>query len=374
MSRILFDGRSLQSPPPRGGVGVVAEQLLQHLLAGDTANEYLLFVNGMGNFAGHLPVLTAPHARWMRTYWPNKCWNAAARCGLPVLRPPEVDVVFLPNLNFLPPLHRCTKLVVMVHDLSFVHFPDCFTPKQRLWHHAIRPRTLLQRANAIVAVSHTTARDIVDTYGIPTSRVHVIPPGITHCAPTESPHALRSRYALPVKFILTLSAWEPRKNLDGLIAAFEQCATHPELQDTHLIIAGIPGSATRTIRRLADHSAMRNRIRFLSAIPDHEKHALYALATCFAYPSIWEGFGIPPLEAMAAGTPVVASTGGSLPEILGNAALLVDPLDPGAIARAIVHACTDHHLRAEIIAQGRARAQRYSWITAAQQLHHLLIA
>ncbi|MBI4433575.1 glycosyltransferase family 4 protein [Candidatus Uhrbacteria bacterium] len=373
MSRIFIDCRCLQSPPPRGGVGVVAEQLTRHLLAIDRTNEYLLFANGLGNTARHLPPFEAPNARWHITHWPNKVWNGVA-CGPRQLpRLPDADVVFLPNLNFLPPLHPRTRFVVMVHDLSFAHFPECFTPKQRLWHRCIRPAQLLARAHAIVAVSHTTAHDIVDTYGILEQRIHVISPGLTP-APVSATHPIDERYRLPSRFLLTLSAGEPRKNIDGCIAAFARAATIPELRNLHLVIAGIAGSATRALRRIIAHSPVRNRIHCIGPIPESEKHALYAHAECFVYPSIWEGFGIPPLEAMMAGTPVVSSTGGALPEILGDAALLVDPLDPGAIARAIIRACTNPTLRSTLITRGHHRASRFRWEDAATRLHHLLTA
>ncbi len=166
-----------------------------------------------------------------------------------------------------------------------------------------------------------------------------------------------------VCFILTLSSIEPRKNIDGLIAAFERL-TAP----MHLVIAGIPGSASRAIHRQIARSPARARIHLLGPIPEDEKRALLALSSCFVYPSLWEGFGFPPLEAMAVGVPVVASTGGALPEVLGNAALLIDPLDPSAIADAITRVHTDAALRADLRARGHARAAQFRWDTAARQV------
>jgi glycosyltransferase involved in cell wall biosynthesis len=292
---------------------------------------------------------------------------------------PPTDLVFLPNLNFLPPLPKHTRLVVTVHDLSFEHFPDCFTWKQRLWHRAIRPRALLARADAIIAVSKTTKRDLMETYGIPDSRIHVVYPGIevdggrwtVDDGRDQKLSTINCQLSTP--YILSLSELSPRKNLDGLITAFGQLSTvHSPLSTLHLVIAGNHGSAERALRRQIARSPVRDHIHLIGPVTEDEKHALLARAACFVYPSLWEGFGFPPLEACERGVPVVASTGGALPEVLGDAALLVDPLDPAAIAEGIARVLTDDTLRIDFITRGRARAARYRWEEAAERTHALL--
>jgi glycosyltransferase involved in cell wall biosynthesis len=368
--RICIDLRCLQTPPPRGGVGVYAEHLVRALLARDHANEYLLFANGVMNPARHLPTFDAPNTRKVVGHWPNKFWKIASPLPYSPCRIPRADTVFLPNLNCLPPLPPQTRLVVTVHDLSFEHFPDLFTVKQRLYHRMIRPCALLARANAIIAVSETTKRDAVETYGIPEERIHVVYPGLGRNEELRMENGelsiAKRRYVLPECFILTLSELSPRKNIDGLIAAFEY------LPSPSLVLAGVHGSAERALRRQIARSRARDRIHLLGPVSETEKRTLVARARCFAYPSIWEGFGFPPLDAMAAGVPVVASTGGSLPEVLGDAALLVDPLDPRAIADALLRACSDTPLRTTLIQRGHARAAAFDWNRTAATVHTLL--
>ncbi|MDO8599279.1 MAG: glycosyltransferase family 1 protein, partial [bacterium] len=375
--RILIDARCLQSPSPRSGVGVYAERIIRELIDGNQESrirnsgiEWIVFANGFVNPRPHLPRFDAPNVRWTIGRIPNTLWNLKTMFQIPDSRFQIPDVVFLPNLNFLPPLPTHTRLIVTVHDLSFEHFTDCFTWKQRVWHRMIRPRALLTRADTIIAMSETTQRDLVETYGIPEKKIRVVYPGIEGSGvSTQLQGVLRQRYQLPAQFILTLSAIEPRKNIDGLIAAFELLPTTiSPLHGLHLVIAGIPGSASRAIHRQIARSPARDRIHLLGAIPEHEKRALLALASCFVYPSLWEGFGFPPLEAMAVGVPVVASTGGALPEVLGNAALLVDPLDPNAIADAITRIHTDATLHADLRARGHARAAQFRWDTTAHQV------
>ncbi|MBI4449743.1 glycosyltransferase family 4 protein, partial [Candidatus Uhrbacteria bacterium] len=280
-------------------------------------------------------------------------------------------------LNFIPRLPARTKLIVTVHDLSFEHFPDCFTWKQRLWHRMIRPRALLQRADAVIAVSETTKRDIVETYGISEEKVHVVRPGIgreSSVVSREHIDRTTSRYNIPASYILSVSELSPRKNLDGLISAFELLTPHASrlTPPISLVIAGIPGGATPAIRRQIAHSPVRDRIHLIGPVDDNEKRALLARAACFVYPSLWEGFGFPALEAMMEGCPVVSSTGGSLPEILGDAALLVDPLDPAAIADAIRRVFTDDAFRQDLITRGRARAAQFQWQHAADRTLDIL--
>lgn len=387
--RILIDLRCLQGPPPRGGVGVLTEGMIRSLLAADHVNEYLLFANGLMDPRRHLPTFDAPNVRWIIRRIPNKLLNGVWSLGLHMWRFPRVDAFLVPNPNFLPKLPPNIPLVLVVHDLSFEHFRDCFTPKQRLLYRLMRPRELLHRADAIVAVSETTKRDVVETYGIPEAKVHVVYPGVEHSnatnADSNAPNAgvpeyskhsdgIRSIRMFPGPFILSISELSPRKNLDGLIAAFELLTTHDSrlTPPPRLIIAGNHGSAEHVLRRQIARSPARDRIHLIGPVSENEKHALLARASCFVYPSLWEGFGFPPLEAMAAGVPVVASTGGALPEVLGDCSLLVDPLDPAAIADAIHRVLTDDALRNDLIARGHQRATQFRWDHAADQVHNIL--
>ncbi|MBI4434290.1 glycosyltransferase family 4 protein, partial [Candidatus Uhrbacteria bacterium] len=296
--RILIDCRCLQKPAPRSGVGVLTEGMLRALLAADSTNEYFLFANGFVDPRRYLPTFGAPNVRWIIRRIPNKILNGAWSLGLHAWRFPKVDILLVPNPNFLPTLPRDIPLVLVVHDLSFEHFRDCFTPKQRLLYRLMHPRKLLHRADAIIAVSETTKRDVMETYGIPEEKVHVVYPGIEHPNLRMDPNApngeefvafgsgIRSIRMFPDPYILTLSAIEPRKNIDGLIAAFERLTPlhlYTSTPPLHLIIAGIPGSATPAIRRQIARSPARDRIHLLGPVSESEKHALLARASCFVY-------------------------------------------------------------------------------------------
>jgi glycosyltransferase involved in cell wall biosynthesis len=233
----------------------------------------------------------------------------------------------------------------------------------------VRPRKLLHQSDAIITVSKTTARDCMETFNVPPSRIHAVTPGVLPPPPLHRRFidgTLR-KFRIPHRYILALSAMDRRKNLDGLIAAVAQLR-HP----TALVIAGIPGSTQRALARHIRRSPARNRIHCIGTVSENEKHALLERATCFAYPSHWEGFGFPPLEAFSHGTPVVASAQGALPEILSTNALLVDPLDPTAIARALDRVLNETAVARRLSSSGRTHVDRYQWVGAAKQVRDLI--
>ncbi|MFH1430195.1 MAG: glycosyltransferase family 1 protein [Candidatus Uhrbacteria bacterium] len=372
--RILIDLRCLQAPPPRGGVARYAEGLTRTLLATDTVNDYTLFANGSIRPKVNLPVFDAPNAHWHIGRLPNKVLKGAHMLGIPTPRI-DVDVALLTNLDYVPFISHNTRCIVAVHDLSFEHFPEFFSLRQRAWHRVLRPRQLLNRADTILAVSRTTKRDVMETYCIPDEKIHVLYPGLAipeskTTNANQCPMSGANNHTIlgaDTPYILALSELSPRKNIDGIVAAFAQLPAR-----YHLVIAGIRGSASPHLQQLVHRSPAHDRIHCVGTVSENEKRALLEHARCFAYPSFWEGFGFPPLDAMAAGVPVVASTSGSLPEILDDAALLVDPLDPNAIARALTIALEDHQTRMTYITRGRARAAEFTWATTVAQLQTIL--
>ncbi len=257
--------------------------------------------------------------------------------------------------NFVAPPARA-PVVVTVHDVTFIRFPELCTPD------TLRYPRLLERAIQRGAVVHTPSEFVADEirefFSIPPDRVVPIHPGIPDVITGD--RVAGARAAGGDRYVLALGTIEPRKNLPTLIEAFDRVARHDE--DLRLVLAGPPGWDTERVAAAIGRARAADRIVALGFVADQRRGDLLAGAAVFAYPSLYEGFGFPPLEAMRAGVPVVASTAGSLPEILGDAAHLIAPTDVEALAAAIKdYANPDHPARADAIARGLERVGRYRW-------------
>jgi glycosyltransferase involved in cell wall biosynthesis len=272
-----------------------------------------------------------------------------------------VDLLFVPS--HVLPLGYAGKSVVTVHDLGYLHEPDAHTRSSRM-QLDLTTRWNARQASHIVAISHATRDDLIKRYGADPDRVTVIHHGIDAGFSPVHPEVLeqfRQRRQLPERFILYLGTVQPRKNLQRLISAFEQIALDDT--DVELIIAGKTGWKSGPIVTRATVSGMSGRIRFEGHVPDEELPALYSAASVVALPSLYEGFGLPVLEAMACGTPVVMSNRGALPEIAGADAQIVDPLDVDSITATIRSALdvSDDADRRESRIQ---HARQFTWETA----------
>jgi len=363
--RIAVDIRPLLEKN-RAGVSLYTLNLLQEL-AKNGAHEYALFCNSSrGNFPVDVPRGSTVSNHFSR--YPNRLLNASfAFLHWPRLETltAGADLVYLPNLNFVA---TGRPLVTTVHDLSFIRYPEYFSAKQRLWHRAINAERMIRRSSAVVAVSEHTKDDIMELYDLPAERIHVVSPAVGpeyFCRPPHEQTAVREKYNLPTKFILFLGMLEPRKNVTGLIEAFNQLD-----DDTDLVIAGSPGWKFRQIFAAADRSPKRKRIKFIGYVDETDKPALYSSAWAFAYPSHYEGFGMPVLEAMACGTPVVASHTSSLGEMVADAGLLVNPGKPDEIAFAL-QSLQDQRLHDRLHQSGIWRAQQFTWQKSARALENI---
>ncbi|MBI4457640.1 glycosyltransferase family 4 protein [Candidatus Uhrbacteria bacterium] len=259
--------------------------------------------------------------------------------------------------------------MLTVHDLSFIRYPDFFSPKQRLWHTAVRPAMLLRKAAAVAAVSEHTKADLIEMFGLPPERISVVTPAASSAfvpASAEAMADIRRQYRLERPFFLYLGVIEPRKNISGMIAAFDKIGV-----DADLVIAGARGWLCDDVYAQAESSKKRDRIRFLGPVPEEHKAALLSAALALVYPSYYEGFGMPPLEAMACGTPVIAGHGSSMGEVVGDAGLLVDPHDLSEIADAMDAVSADGRLAADFRARGLLRAKKFSWEKSAESLEKL---
>lgn len=370
---IGIDVRPLLDDKPTG-----VSDVLTNLLSSFAAfphHEFVLFANSRGR-TPKLPPLPQERFRLEQFRIPNTLLNASlAMVGEPRIdallerRGARPDVMLLPNINFWNVTPR-VPYALIVHDLSFAVASDFFRPKDRLWHRAVRPRRLIERAAAVIAVSEHTKQDLIQLYGIPAERITVAHPATgPEFAERPAPARLaeiKMRHRLPDRFLLFLGTLEERKNIRGLLRAFE--LSEPEKHDLHLILAGKLGHGARSFLRALAKSPVKNRVRILGFVPAEDRPALYALARCFLYPSFYEGFGLPALEAMSMGTPVIAANATSLPEVIGNAGLLINPYNPQEIADAISAILSDPYLAHKLSESRAVRARMFSWARSARRV------
>lgn len=280
-----------------------------------------------------------------------------------------------PSLLWVPahviPVNHPSSIVT-VHDLGYLHHPEGHTAGQRrMLDRATRWSTRI--ADRIIAISETTKRDLVDYYHVPESRIVVIPHGASEdFRPLSDAEAeqVRQRYGLIEPFVLAVGTIQPRKNYDGLARAMTLVARAG--LPHHLVIAGRPGWLADDVRRRIAESGANDRIRFLDYVPADDLPALYGASDVVAFPSWYEGFGLPAVEAMRCGVPVVVSNRGALPEVVGDAALIVEPADEKALAGAIINVASDAALRRNLVARGLARGHEYSWRASAERTLALL--
>lgn len=300
-------------------------------------------------------------ARWTARLW------LRLRLPLPAeLVTGRVDLLLAPD--FVAPPTAWARTIVTIHDLSYLAVPQYADPGLRRYLSGAVPRSL-RRAAHVVAVSETTRREAIERLGLTPDRVSVVYNGVDPAfrpLPPATVDEVRRRLALPERFILTLGTLEPRKNHLGLIQAFAQLQeSEPAVS---LLVAGRRGWLDEPIFRAVEELGLQASVRFLGGVDDADLPALLNAAAVVAYPSFYEGFGLPPLEAMACGTPVVTSTGGALPEVCGEAALLVDPADTAGLADAIGRALMDRALRTTLRERGLRRAAGFTWANTAAGL------
>lgn len=351
------------------GIGRYTRELVAALARIDHENEYRLFCAGGepepgAQWPANFSVLTSRiPARWLTAGW--------HKIGLPVTAERlagDCDIFHSPDFT-LPPL-RAARGVVTIHDLSFLRLPEHADPGLREHLQRAVPRAVA-RAQRVLADSENTQRDLVELLGVPAEKVSVVPAGIEArfrpIRDTVRLNDVRVRYKLPQWFILFVGTIEPRKNLSRLISAYGQLRRQTGLPHA-LVIAGKPGWLYQDIYDRVTLEGLSDYVYFPGFIADDDLPAVYTLADLMAFPSLYEGFGLPPLEAMACGTPVVSSNNSSLPEALGAAALLVDAEDVDALADAMARVLGHANLRVRLADLGRAQAARFTWQNAAQKL------
>jgi glycosyltransferase involved in cell wall biosynthesis len=291
-----------------------------------------------------------------------------------LVRPLGLDVFHVPHRAV--PYFMPGPYVATVHDLDKILFRQAYGSNLRaeVLFHVLRHG--LRRASRIIAVSQATKRDLISMLGIQPAQIEVIHNAIdvefTKGEPDQNRLLTLERYQVDYPFLLYVGNIQPQKNLPRLVEAFAvvqaELEQHPRFRELRLIIIGNELAAHPDLRRSVIRSRVQQRVRFLGFVPTETLRVFYSSAEAFVFPSLYEGFGLPPLEAMAQGTPVVTSNVSSLPEVVGDAAVLVNPENVFDIARGIRQALLDEELRRILIARGREQAARFSWDRAAERV------
>lgn len=263
---------------------------------------------------------------------------------------------------------RVANQVVTIHDAEVFAVPEGLNPRFVRWYRFLLPR-LARRALRVLTVSQFSKNELGRYLKLPEEKITVIYNGVDERfgpQPQQRITALKQKYNLPVQYILALASRTPHKNFRRVLEAWSTITSKPELSDTRLVVAG---GLTRTLRRdpALAKLFMQPRIYDLGYVPDEDLPALYSGAAVLVYPSLYEGFGLPPLEAMACGTPVVVSNVASLPEVVGDAGVYTNPYDVEDIALGIYRTLTDKDLRRELRKKGLARAKLFTWEKAARE-------
>lgn len=349
----------------RAGISHYVEQTLAHLGQIDRANRYSVYTTrGLG--AGELGL--PPNFRVL----PSRLPTINPRVRIPweqllaplLLRRSGADLFH--GVHSVVPLACPVPSVVTVHDLAFIRFTETFRAYNRAYLD-FATRVSVRRAARVLVVSEHTRREVVGLLGVPAERVVVTPNAAReHFRPPERGTLERFRAArgLPEQFILYVGTLEPRKNLTTLLEAYAELARDHELP---LIVGGGKGWLYDAVFQRLEQLGLRERVRFVGYLDEEELPLWYAAATVFVFPSLYEGFGMPPLEAMACGTPVITSNSSSLPEVVGDAGITIPPHDPAGFAEALDRVLRDPELRQELRERGLVQATRFSWRTTAER-------
>ena len=367
----------------RTGVEEYTINLLSELLPLEPKINFKLFYNAYQKVQLNYPWLSLNNVQLKDFRIPNRLFFMAARYA----HQPKIDkllggfdLYFNPHF-FTAPLSVGSKKIITFHDLSFERYPGFFSRRKRLWQRFLMAaQQEAKKADKIIAVSRSTKDDLINLYGLEPGKIRVIYSGVgkqfrpikngsVALKLTAQPTVkLKKKYNLPDRFVLYFGTIEPRKNLIGLIKAFELLKRQGKRgSQIKLVIAGTNGWLYKDILKTAQESKYRRDIIFTGFIEDKDKPYLYNLAELFVYPSFFEGFGFPPLEAMACGLPTIVSHTSSLPEVVGQGALMIDPYNIDELAWAMEMALTDSNLKERLIKKGIAQAKKFSWSKCARQ-------
>lgn len=356
------------------GIGVYVRNLVAAMLAQDSDNSYTLLTSGRASAERPFPHATNVRGRaiWVPDRYLNILWYRL-RAPLPVtLFSGPTDIYHGPDF-VLPPLGRNVRKVVTIHDLAFLEHPEYAVPALAEYLRKVVPEAVAA-ADVVATVSSEVSRTLIEHFQTPREKLVVIPNGVQpYFRRITDPillDATQHKFKLKHPLVLAVGTQEPRKNHQGVIKAFHQ-AQKQKGGPAMLAIAGGDGWLYEETQQLVRDLNLERKVRFLGRVTDHELITLYSMADVFAFPSFFEGFGIPPIEAMACGAPVITSNTSALPEVVGNAALQVDPHNVDELAQAILRLLQDEQLREDLRQKGYERARLYTWERSAQKMLHV---
>ncbi|MBN2854136.1 glycosyltransferase family 4 protein [Patescibacteria group bacterium] len=340
-------------------------------------NSYKLFYNSWEKIEARLNIWKREFSEIKFLSWSNKIFNYFLQ---KILAWPkldlfleEPDIFWSPHFNFSSfSKNSKTKKIITVHDLSFLRYPEFFSFRKKFWHQALNIKKILNEVDGIIAVSENTKNDLIELLGIKEEKIRVIYSGLINLPPEQVATPVGTLFPqlnLEQGYILYLGNIEPRKNLVNLIKAYEFWRLNLEKDEKvlPLVLAGAKGWKTKKIFSIWTKSKFKNDIHFLGYVDDKTQEVLYKEASLFIYPSFYEGFGFPPLEAMAHKVPVITSNVSSLPEIVADSALMIDPNRAEEIAEAIRIILKDDKYRENLIIKGLKRVELFSWEKTADQ-------
>jgi glycosyltransferase involved in cell wall biosynthesis len=361
--RIGIDARKLHD----FGIGTYIRNLLRQLSRLDHNTEFVLLCRPEDG-----PQLETLGGNFRAVFETAGNYSLAEQLRIPLTLKRERVTLFHAPHYVLPPLVPC-RSIVTIHDCIHLMFPQYLPNRFALGYAKASMAMAARRANRVLTVSETSKRDIIRFFGTPSEKIDVIYNAFDERFgknPDEDAVVrVRERFQLHDPFVLYAGNVKPHKNLERLIEAFHLVRSGG--LDLKLVLIGDEISKYAALRRAVHRHQLHPYVRFLGYLPEETLAIMYRLAGVFVFPSLYEGFGLPPLEAMASGTPVVTSNVSSLPEVTGNAALLVDPYNPQAIADAIARVITDRILSDELRSKGLARARQFSWETSVRRIRDI---
>lgn len=356
------------------GVSWYTLDLLTEILRQDKENAYVLYYNSWHDISSKILKLgfcESDRLKIAATRYPNKIFNYLLQrifhrpkldklCG-------GVDIFWSPHINFSS-FSGQGKKILTIHDLSFLVFPQFFSWRKNIWHSLMGLKKLINEADIIIAISESTKNDILRFFPSAKDKIKVVHSGCGEefkKLPNTDQKILetRKKHDLPDKFILSLGTSEPRKNIASLIRVFDEA----NLEGYDLVLAGARGWKNKAFDQAYKKAKNKDKIKLLGYIEKEERPYLYNAAAIFAYPSFYEGFGLPVLEAMACGTPVITSATSSLPEVARDAALLIDPNNEESLAIALRTLAQDEGLRQNLSVRGLEQAKKFSWKRTAEE-------
>ncbi len=370
--KILVDARHLTEEKPTG-IGQYLRSLITPLAKTAPKDQFIFWTSGkkVFSFPPNTLQINTNHYHSKRS---NRLFTLRSagpfRNSLEDAIPISCDVVFLPHIHAFPKIQK-VPTVLVVHDLTWLLFPKLYSAKMRAWHKVIRAERAIREADYLIVPSKSTAADLAAMFPEKQNHISVVPHGLsTGFTSKKSPQdsGIKGKYHLPKRFALFVGTIEPRKNIWNILEGIKLYRQKTG-NDLPLIIIGKWGWNTKHLKKIL--ASMPN-VRLLGYVEQKEQSAIYRMATVLIWPSIYEGFGLPPLEAMASGCPVITSSISSLPEVVGEAGVLVNPFNTNDLATALTFLMSDPILYSKYRARGLEQAKQFSLQKAAEQTYEVL--